>query len=200
MLKESHTLNRLAEPDLIYLVKSGNRKAFEEIYERYWLKLYKTAHNRIKSPNDAKDIVQDLFISFWMKKELLEINSSLSSYLFAALKYKIINYIEANLVKSHYLNSINKAVIDIDNHTNEELKYKELQEILESGINKLSPKVKEVFELSRKEQMSNKEIAHRLNISHQTVKNQISKAIKTLRVHLNNSSFSLLFCIILFEY
>ncbi|CAN5525040.1 RNA polymerase sigma-70 factor [soil metagenome] len=191
MYKETDIFSHLEEPELIDLIKKGNRKAFEEIYERYWFKLYKISIQRIKSTEDAKDLVQDLFISFWLKKEILEINTSFSSYLHTALKYKIINYIESNLVKSNYLSSLSKTFSNSEDHITEELYHKELQNILESGINNLSPKVKEVFELSRNEQMSISDIAKKYNVSQQTVKNQISKALKSLRVHVGNSSIIL---------
>lgn len=173
---------------MVTLLKEGDRFAFEEIYERYWFKLYLTAVKRVKSDENAKDLVQDLFISLWLRKETLTINTSLSSYLFAAIKYKIINYVEANIVKNNYLSSLEKEAIDYDNSTNESIIYNDLEQFIESGISHLSPRVKVIFELSRKEKLSVNEIAQKLDISEQTVKNQISKAIRTLRLYLSNTS------------
>jgi RNA polymerase sigma-70 factor (ECF subfamily) len=179
--------------ELVSLMRQGNRLAFNEIYERYWLKLYILAMQRLQSKDDAKDLVQDLFFSLWMKRETLVINTSLSSYLFTAIKYKVINHIESRIVKGNYLNSLNKALIDYDNSTNEKIISRDLEQFIDSGINHLSPKVKEVFELSRKENLSINEIAEKLNISDQTVKNQLSKALKILKVHLTDISASFSF-------
>jgi len=169
-------------------MKQGDRLAFNEIYERYWLKLYTAAIKRMRSKDDAKDLVQDLFFSLWMKRDSLVIKSSLSAYLLTAMKYKVINYIESNLVKEDYLNSLQNALIDYDNSTNEEIIGRDLESFIDSRMNVLSPKVREVFELSRKENLSVREISEKLHVSDQTVKNQISKAIKILKLHLSEAS------------
>lgn len=185
---------------MVALLKKGERQAFEEIYERYWLKLYAIAVKRLKSEENAKDLVQDLFVSLWLRKEDLIIKVSLSSYLLSAIKYKVINAIEANISKNNYLNSLNKAALDYDNSTHEGIVLNDLEQFFEVEINNLSPKVKQVFELSRKEKLSNNEIAEKLNVSEQTVKNQISKAIKTLKLHLNNISANYIALIFLYNY
>jgi RNA polymerase sigma-70 factor (ECF subfamily) len=172
-------------------MKAGHRHAFNEIYERYWFRLYASAVKRLISRDDAKDLVQDLFCNLWMKKNSLVINTSLSSYLFTAIKYRVINHIESNITKQSYLSSLDRAVVDCDNSANEAIIGRDLEAFLESGINTLSPNVKKVFELSRKEHLSVREISERLHISDQTVKNQISKALKVLRVHLSDISAAL---------
>lgn len=174
-------------------MKQDHRYAFNEIYERYWLKLYLSAFRRLKSKDDAEDLVQDLFFSLWMKRHSLEISASLSSYLFTAVKYKVINHVESNIVKGAYLNSLNLTLLEYDDSTNETIIGHDLERFIDFGINRLSPKMKEVFELSRRENLSVIEIADRLNISEQTVKNQISKALKILRVHVGGISASLYF-------
>ena len=181
------SLNQHSESKLIALMKQGRREAFNEIYERYWFKLYIAAFKRLKSRDDAKDIVQDLFISFWIKRDTLVINSSLSSYLFAAIKYKVINHIQSNIVKRNYLDSLNEAAVDYDNSTHEIISKNDLEVFINSKVAHLSPKVKEVFELSRKDTLSISEIAEKLHTSDQTVKNQLSKALKILKIHLANA-------------
>ena len=89
------------------------------------------------------------------------------------------------MVRNNYHQSLKKVAFDYDNSTNEKIFSQDLEVSLEKGINSLSPKVKEVFELSRKENLSIKEIATKLNVSDQTVKNQISTALKALKLHLN---------------
>lgn len=144
-----------------------------------------SAYKRIKSTEDCRDLVQDLFATLWLKRDVLEIKQNVSSYLFTSIKYKVINHIESLIVRENYFRSLSKVAEDYDNSTGESIFSKDLEQSLQKGINSLSPKVKEVFELSRNENLSIKEIALKLNVSDQTVKNQISTALKTLRLHLN---------------
>jgi RNA polymerase sigma-70 factor (family 1) len=138
--------------------------------------------------DDARDLVQDLFVSLWTNRESLVIRTSLSSYLYTAIKYRVINYIESNIVRGNYLKSLNSAVVDYDNSTTDTIISSDLQQFLDSQIDNLSPRVREVFELTRNENLSIRQVAERLNISDQTVKNQISKALKILRVHIGDLS------------
>lgn len=161
------------------------------MYERYWSKLYKTACIKLKSTDEAEDIVQDVFVSFWKKRKSIVIQQSLSAYFGSAIKYKIINHIAANIVKRKYLQSLDQILIDCNNVTSETINYDDTERWMNLGINKLSPQVRKVFELSRKENMSVSEIAIKYEVSRQTVKNQISKAIKILKVHFNNISVNI---------
>ena len=193
------TFNHHNDLELVELMRHGHRQAFNEIYDRYWLKVFMSAVKRIHSKDDAKDLIQDLFFTLWIKRDSLVITTSLSSYLYTAIKYKVINHIESNIVKANYLNSLDKARVDYDNSFDESIVTRDLERFLDLGINNLSPKVKEVFELSRKENLPIHEIAERLHISDQTVKNQISKALKVLRIHLSEISATLPFFIFLYS-
>lgn len=170
-----------------------HRGAFNEIYERYWLQLYTSACKKLRSTDDAKDIIQDLFVSLWLKRHSLVITTRLSSYLFTAVKYRIINHIESNIVKGDYLRMLSQAAAQYDNSTHDIVMSRDLERQIDFGIEKLSPKMKMVFQLSRRENLSVNEIADRLNISEQTVKNQITKAMKILRLHMSDISATLLF-------
>jgi RNA polymerase sigma-70 factor (ECF subfamily) len=182
---------------LVALTKQDHRGAFNEIYERYWLQLYTAARKRLNSADDAKDIVQDLFVSLWLKRQSLVINTRLSSYLFTAVKYRVINHIEANMVKADYLSSLDRAIAEYDNSTHDIIISRDLERHLDCGIEKLSPKMKVVFELSRREHLSVNEIAGRLNLSEQTVKNQITKAMKILRLHVSDISATIVLLLLI---
>ncbi|MEX2513288.1 MAG: RNA polymerase sigma-70 factor [Cyclobacteriaceae bacterium] len=166
------------------MVKQNNRDAFKEIYNKYWQNLYRYGIQIIHCSHDVEDIIQELFVSFWINRKNLEIKSSLSGYFFKALKYKIINYIEHNLVKKNYLYSLNCKVLEYEDEGGLLMEAKELEKWMNIGVNGLSPKVQQVFELSRKDNLSIREIALKLKVSDQTVKNQISKALKDLKIHL----------------
>ena len=181
-------------------MKHDDGQAFHGIYERYWLSLYISAVKRARSKEDAKDIVQDVFVSIWTKRHSLVISTSLSAYLFTAVKYKVINHIESNIVKGNYLKSLECAVSAHDPSTGEIIIQRDLEQFVHVAISNLSPKMRQVFELSRQENLSNNEIAGRLNISEQTVKNQISKALKILRMRISDISATFPFFIALFSW
>lgn len=186
-------LSRHTESELLSMMKDGSSEAFDEIYERYWLKLYAEAFKRLRSEDDAKDLVQDLFITLWEKKEILVVTKSLGAYLFTSIKHRVLNFIAANAVKGNYLDSLSATIADYDNSSYERIISDDLQVFIDQRINDLSPRVKEVFLLSRNENLSVKEIATKLNVSDQTVKNQLTKALKDLRVGLGGISTTLSF-------
>ncbi len=181
------------DEDLLILLKKGDRDAFNCIYNRYWKGLFFCALKKLGEKEEAEDLIQDLFVSIWTKREDFEISSSLKAYLFTALKYKIINHFEFKKVRRKHLATLKDAFSELDNGTSNTLLAEEVEKRVEVGINKLSPKVKLVYQLSRDENLSLDEIAERLEVSKQTVKNQISKALKVLKAHLNHSYLWIIF-------
>jgi len=169
---------------LLILIRDGDREAFNEIYQRYWLTLFQKAVKKVTVPEEAEDIIQDLFVSIWIKRHSLQIHTTLKGYLFSALKYKIINLYESNCVRKNYSSYVITNCKWKNNTTEEMVVFNEVQREFENCLEKLSPKVKHVFLLSRNDNLSISEIAERLDISPQTVKNQISKALKMLKAHL----------------
>ncbi|WP_158857573.1 RNA polymerase sigma-70 factor [Lunatibacter salilacus] len=169
---------------MLILINKGDREAFNEIYQRYWLNLLQIAVRKVSVQEEAEDIIQDLFVSIWIKRHSLHIHTTLKAYLFSALKYKIINLYESKCVRKNYSSYVSANCKRHDNTTEEMVVYNEVQREFEIGLEKLSPKVKHVFLLSRNDNLSISEIAERLDISQQTVKNQISKALRMLKAHL----------------
>ena len=179
-------------------MKEGNADAFEQIYERYWMKLYADAVRRVGSTEEAKDLVQDLFITLWAKRETIVIHKSLGAYLFTSIKHRILNYIKSNVVRNDYLHSLGNAIDQFDNSVEQNVTAEDLENFINKRIDDLSPRVKEVFLLSRNENLSVKEIAEKLNVSDQTVKNQLTKAVKDLRIYMGGSSTALSLYLFLF--
>ncbi|SEO34627.1 RNA polymerase sigma-70 factor, ECF subfamily [Mucilaginibacter gossypiicola] len=164
----------------------GDIDAFEEIYNRYWLKLYSAAYKRVKERETAQEIVQDFFTSFWINREQVKIQTSLQGYLFTSIKYLVLNYKRAEAVRNSYAEILLMVNNSFDNSTEENYYYKELLERVETEVNQLPPKCRNVFELSRKQYKTNKEIAQLMGISEKTVENHLTKALRYLRVNLNS--------------
>ncbi len=163
--------------------KKGDKKAYEELFHVFYKPLVKYSFQYLQMLQVAEEIVQDVFISLWQRKESVVIQTSIKSYLFRAVKNRTINYIKLQLPKDQVKTDLVDQVStyqpeDLDNSANT------LHQMISSGISELPPKCRTIFLLSRNEGLTHKEIAEELNISTKTVENQITIAIKRLKEKL----------------
>jgi RNA polymerase sigma-70 factor (family 1) len=172
----------LSDSQLIDQLRSGDQNAFTAIYDRYCAALYRTALRILQDHELAKDVVQEAFISLFEKANENTIRN-LQAYLYQVVKYQCFMQLRSGKISDKHLSQINTIIAS--NELEEELHAKELQLVLDESIAALPEKCREVFYLSRFESLSNKKIAERLNISHKTVENQITKALKILHVSLD---------------
>lgn len=178
----------LRERDLIHRLNNNDDSALASIYKENWEMMYLGAYNLVKDKQVSEDIVQDVFVNFWKKRGDLDIKVSLKSYLYTSTIYKTYDYFRKNksAIKVELLENFNERIQTSNPET--KLMDKELQDYLEAIINKLPEKCRIVYNLSRDEQLSHKEIATKLNISTRTVEGHISKALKILRGSLSSIS------------
>jgi RNA polymerase sigma-70 factor (family 1) len=183
--------SRLSDNELAALL-ADDGAAFNEIYERYWSLLYQSAFNVLRDEDACLDVIQEVFIWFWEHRSELVVKS-VKAYLLVAVKYKVANYIRNGKVRESFYERIPKIELDSD-FPDEALEVKELKEMIASFVMELPERCQEVFNMSRNEHLSNKEIAERLGITEKTVENQINKALKRLKLNLGRFSvfFSLL--------
>ena len=184
---------------LIAMLANNKEKAFNAIYDLYWEKLYLYIFKVIKDDEAAQDITQEILVSLWLRSEKLTGVKSLSAYLFTAAKYKSFTYIRDNLQKNNYEQSLTDFISVYDNSLVENFEAKELDNIINKEIENLPSKMKEVYVLSRKENLSHKEISEKLAISDKTVKKQIGNALKLFRIKLNNTYIYLIIIALLLE-
>ncbi|WP_052496291.1 RNA polymerase sigma factor [Pedobacter lusitanus] len=182
----------ISDSDLINLLKKEDRKAFNEIYRRYAGNLINFASSKLYSLDDARDLIQDLFTTLWADRHKILITSSIQSYLFTAVRYKVIDKIRKNVTREEYVMIIQSLVIHPDYNPEKELEAKDLKKVMDLAILKLPPRTREIYELSRNEYQSITDIASKLNLSEQTVKNQLTTAMKILREALDKLSVLLL--------
>lgn len=178
------TFSHLNESELLQRFKAGDKVVFEEIYKRHWAILFRHARRMLKNDEEAKDVVQDVFTVFLTRAFELNIQTSLSSYLYSAVRYKIFDLIDRSKVHTNYLSSLEKFINDGTYITDDTIRERELSKAIEREISQLPEKMRKVFELSRKHNFSYKEISTQMKISENTVKKQISNALKILRVKL----------------
>lgn len=168
-----------------------DQKAFSTIVYRYNVKLYRIVYNRVRVEDDTKDIIQEIFISLWNNRHHIN-SAALFPYLSKSLFYAIIDWQilnKKNISRRHLLLEKDEpAVFPVENQVIANEMGRELMEEIE----KMPDTTRTVFRMSRIDQKSVKEIAKTLHLSEQTVKNNISIALKQLRKRMVSNEFSLL--------
>jgi RNA polymerase sigma-70 factor (family 1) len=169
----------LTDTELLGLLKLGDDAAFAEIYSRYWEFLFQSSYNILKDSDACNDIVQEVFVWFWVNRKR-HITDAFKPYLYAAAKYKAANIIRHGKVKEAFftrsVQDYQEAVPDENN-----IEVQELKEIIAQFTQSLPERAKLIFQLSRNEYLTNKEIAERLGISEKTVENQMNINLKKLK-------------------
>jgi RNA polymerase sigma-70 factor (family 1) len=186
------------DEQLIISLRSGDAGAFTEIYERYWNKLLVYTMRVIRQQSGAEDIVQELFVSIWRRRDALDIEHALSTYLYNSVRYLSFRHIEKNSTYSDYLQRLASRMAGEEVNApgiEAEIFGRELEGQIDQLIQQLPEKMKEVFILSRRHHLSYKEIADRLSISEETVRKQVYKSLQILRSRLGPLPAGILICV-----
>ncbi len=186
--------SNFSDLELLVLLKRGNEPAFSELYNRYKAALYFHANRSLRDHDEARDMVQEVFATIWTKRETLVVPASVDNYLYGSIRNRILNFIAHQKVVSKYTDSIDAFLEQGHSSTDDKVREKELSDILQREIALLPEKMREVFELSRNQHLSYKQIAELLNISDQSVKKQVQRAIKILRLKIKLHLFFTFFC------
>ncbi len=174
----------LGDEQLVLLLHEGKMSAFEEIYLRYWYKLYCIAYNQTGVQEEAKELVQEVFLSLWRRRADVEI-LNLDLYLTLAIKNQVYDYIKSQISYRKYQEYLIFQEIRQHNSTDEIVNFLELANAIEKALSRLPEKSAEVFRRSRFENQSVKEIARELNLSEKAVEYHITKSLKFLRNNLS---------------
>ena len=169
----------------ILLFKEGHELVLKEVYDRYWHLLYKSAYNLISDEDAAKDIVQELFISLWGKKEEREINN-LKFSLLKALKLQSFMFLRKRYTSKTHLDRIKLISSQMESSTERAINFSQTEEQLQTALQLLPARCREAFQLSRFEHFTNEQISIRMGISVKTVENQMTKALKLIRAALKH--------------
>lgn len=170
----------MTEKELIILLKEGDEKAFTNLYRKYWSKVYNFSRLYLSSIAECEEVVQEVFIKVWEAREVLHEDDSFKGFLFIITRNLIFNQFRKSFNENAYrLTVLHSAMPYYD--IEDELSAADLQEFIQKMVLELPPRQQEVFNLSRNEHLSYKEIAERLNISEKTVERHINEALKVLR-------------------
>ncbi len=181
----------ICEQTLIHEMMNGSQKAFDSIYKMYAKRLYAFCLQYTKIPEDAEEIVEDVFVKLWTNKDTIRQEETLRSLLFTMAKNKLINAYRSRLNSPSYENYVAYSSEMSEDSASDHLEYEEFLQQLNNALKKLPKTQQNVIKLSKFQQLSNKEIAERLSLSEQTVKNQMSLGLKLLREELKNASIAI---------
>lgn len=172
-------------------IKVDNYQAFDELINRYWQPLYNNAFKRVASREVCEDLVQDVFLHIWQRREVLEIEFP-GPYLQTAIRYKVYSYFSRNQPSKEFI-ELFENITDTANLADHQLKYKELKSLVRAWIDTLPEKRRKIFRLYIENNLSTKEIAAELHITQKTVQNQLNRSFGSLKNHLSGSFSFLLF-------
>jgi RNA polymerase sigma-70 factor (ECF subfamily) len=170
---------------LISQLKEGSSKAFDKIYQMYAKRLYAYSLQFTKSPEDSEEIVQDVFVKLWMNREDIKQEDTLRSLLFIMVKHYIVDAFRSKVNQPVYEEYINYMDAITVNDTCQQLEYREFVAKIKKAMQILSETQQKVITLSKIREFSNKEIAEKLALSEQTVKNSLSVGLKKLKEELS---------------
>ena len=179
-MKHPHTDQ--AYDQLAVRVQSSDRDAFNALFSQLWEAMYIYAASLVMNDSLAKDLVQDIWIDYWQRRESIDVKN-IKPYLFRAIRYKCYNALRDTKFNKTQIEAANSIYIASDTELEEDVR--ELSNRIDVSISQLPQRCQEVFRLSRIHNVSNKEIAKKLNISHRSVENQISFALRRLRKDLS---------------
>lgn len=181
-LYNSHT-----DEYLFSLLQKSDEKAFTELYERYWKKLLVRANFLLSSQEDAEEVVHDIFVTLWRQRVSLHIRHSFYTYVAAMLKYGCFKIMAKRRSVGIMETTGLLLTMDVaDSSTEEWLDFNDLRDELESAVSRLPGKCQLIFRLSREECMSNQEIALKLDLSVNTVRTQMHRALQQLKTSIGS--------------
>ena len=164
-------------------ISTLNKSDFEEVFKTYFKPLTAFAFKFVKDTDDAKSIVHDVFMKLWEKRDNIDMSKSVKSYLFTSVNNRSLNFIRDHKKFTHE-EFILESQHDEHWEVSDELSAIDIQQKVDTTLNNISPKAKEVFLMSRNEGLKYREIAEKLSISIKTVETHMSTALKELRKNL----------------
>lgn len=186
----TRSLNIENERLLFDLLKQGDQSAFEEIYRRYWTELYNAAYKRLPEKEKCQDIIQNVFMSLWTRREQVDLENP-SAYLHTAVRFQVLKQIARNPKGSFLTETFQEELIS-PLATDAELLEKEVKDLIAYFIAALPKKRRDIFLKHYFEGLSTAKIAVELNISQKTVQNQLTTVSHALRLKLTHMFMILL--------
>lgn len=176
--------DQLPDSELAIRISKGDNEAYSLLYHRYFEDMYLYAYSKVGNADETKDLVHESFAKLWEHRGTLTTVSNIKAYLFTITRNIILDLIAHHKVIDKYYDSFVEMYPSVQN-ADFRIREKQIQQLIDEAIDQLPAKMKVIFELSRKEYLSYREIAEKLNLSDKTVKTQINNALKSLKDKLH---------------
>ena len=194
-MDEKHPIN---EKKIVESLKEGDFEAFDRLFWCYNQRLYHFALSILKNNEDARDVVQEAFLRIWKNRENLDEQSSLQSFLFTISYNIIVDTMRKKVSDRNFRDYLQKNAIDKESQVEKEVEFNELRTIFNNAVEELPLERKKIYKLHRFEDMKYEEIADQLNLSVNTVRSQMYKAISYLRKRIGGHTLAGLLFLSLF--
>lgn len=182
----------VTDQELWEAVKRSDEQAFTTLFHRYSSRIYSNAYSYVRDKEVCEEIVHDIFITIWLNREQLQVHS-FQAYLTSASRYRVYKYITAaKIFPVQYKENMEDHAYAEQNNGYTNIAYQELEQKVDFYLRTLPKRCREILLMSRRQQLSNHEIAKELRISKRTVENQITQALKHLRISLKDITLFLI--------
>ncbi len=178
------------ERELVLRLIRGDQQAFCDLYSMYKERLIYFAMKFIKSPDFAEDIFHDTFVAVWQTRQFIDPEKPFRTYIYTIMRNRLLNIIRNIDMEDRAKAYISASAINSANETDAQVSADELRNIIQQAKSKLTPRQRTIFEMSREQNMTNPEIAERLEISLATVNDHISNALKTIRQFIEKNGIN----------
>ncbi|PUV25228.1 RNA polymerase sigma factor [Sphingobacterium athyrii] len=188
----------LTDQELVGLVQlEDNKAAFSELYNRYWEPLINLAGKRTRSLSMAEEIVQDVFVDFYLRRKEIQVKHSLAAYLKTAIKFQVFKTYRAQKIQDKYIETVSYSGYTTPIQPDNILEAKQIHAEIFQITEKMPATCKEVFLLSRFEKRSNQDIADQLNISVAMVRKHITKSMNIMRSEIKEHQMDIFYLVLL---
>lgn len=187
-------LKNTTDAKLTFLIKTGVKEAFQELFERYAPRIYQFSLSYLKNNQDAEELVQDVFLKIWEKHDSLDRTKNIKAFIFKVSVNSIYDFIRRKNIEGAYQEFARNNFEPQPDSTWHQVIFNEMLDHLDVLVKQMPPERQKIFRLNREEGLTNDEIARKLNLSKRTVENQLFRAIAFLKKHFRTDSlFALLF-------
>lgn len=185
---------KINDKDLAQKIKTGDKNAYQKLFEKYAPRIYHFAFSYLKNKPDAEELVQNVFLKIWEKRNLLDTSQNIKAFVFKVAVNTIYDFIRKKNMEYAFEDYARLNYSPGEDFTWHSVIFEEMQQNLRQLVSQLPEQQQKIFQLSKLDGLSNDEIARQLNLSKRTVENHLYRALAFLKKHFTSETlFALLF-------